>query len=117
MTPVRHPGHILLDEFMDPFDISQNELARQIRVSPRRVNEIVQGKRAITADTAIRLQEIFGLPAEYWMELQAKYDLDQARLPRTRRDRNKSIPAPKRSRAARRHDELRFRKLAYVRSG
>lgn len=103
---IPHPGRILLDEYMVPFEISQNELARTLEVSPRRINEIVLGKRAITADTALRLETIFGKPALYWMTLQAEYDLDQALL--APEARHKKLPAPKRTRAQRRHDAFRY---------
>ena len=74
-----HPGEILLEEFLTPMDISQNALARAIVVPPRRVNEIVLGKRAITADTALRLARFFGTSEQFWMGLQADYDLEEAR--------------------------------------
>ena len=77
---VVHPGVILLQHFMDPAGISQNELAYTMGVPPRRINEIVHGKRAITADTAIRLQEVLAVSAEYWMYLQADFELEMARL-------------------------------------
>src|ERR1700694_375128 len=77
---VVHPGVILLQHYMLPADISQNELAFTMGVPPRRVNEIVHGKRAITADTAIRLQEVLGGSAHYWMYLQADYELEMARI-------------------------------------
>lgn len=70
-----HPGTVLQDFFLWPFEISQNELARHIRVSPRRINEIVLGKRAITADTAVRLAAAFATSPHYWMKLQAAYDI------------------------------------------
>jgi addiction module HigA family antidote len=77
---VVHPGVILLQHYLLPADISQNELAFLMSVPPRRVNEIVHGKRAITADTALRLQEVLGVSADYWMYLQADYELEMARL-------------------------------------
>lgn len=70
-----HPGEILLEEFLFPMEISQNELARQIDVSPRRINEIVHGNRSITADTDLRLAKYFGLSEGYWLGLQSDYDL------------------------------------------
>jgi addiction module HigA family antidote len=103
---VPHPGCVLLDEWLGPCGISQNALARQMRLPPRRVNEIVLGKRAITADTALRLEEAFGLDARHWLRLQVEYDLDQATLPPDKRA--KKAPAPKRSRPARRYDAFRF---------
>ena len=75
----RHPG-LVLSTFIEPYGISQNSLARSMGVSPRRINEILQGKRAITADTAIGLAEVFGSGALFWMRLQARYDLAVARL-------------------------------------
>ncbi len=69
------PGEILLEEFMKPLGVSQNRLARAIDVPPGRINEIVKGKRAITADTALRLGKYFGTSAELWMNLQSEYDL------------------------------------------
>ena len=74
-----HPGEILLEEFLVPMDISQNALARGIAVSPRRINEIVLGKRAISADTALRLGRYFGTSEQFWMGLQSDYDLEEAR--------------------------------------
>lgn len=73
-----HPGEILLEEFMRPLDISQNLLGRELGISPRRVNEIVQGKRRVTADTALRLSAYFGNSASFWLGLQMDYDLDTA---------------------------------------
>ena len=70
-----HPGEVLLEEFMKPLAISINKLARDIAVSPGRVSAIVNGKRAITGDTALRLAEYFGTSAEVWMGLQADYEL------------------------------------------
>ena len=77
MDPV-HPGEILLEEFLQPMDLSQNRLALSIGVSPRRINEIVLGKRRITADTALRLSRFFDMSAEFWLGLQMDYDLDVA---------------------------------------
>jgi addiction module HigA family antidote len=74
-----HPGEVLLEEFLAPLAISQNRLARDIGVPPRRINEIVHGNRAITADTALRLARYFGTSAGFWMGLQADYDLEEAR--------------------------------------
>lgn len=77
--PNIHPGEILLEEFLRPLALSQNALARAIGVPPRRINEIVLGKRAITADTAIRLARHFGTSEKFWLGLQADYDLEEAR--------------------------------------
>ena len=74
-----HPGEVLLEEFLKPMSLSQNALGRAIGVPPRRVNEIVLGKRGITADTAIRLARHFGTSEQFWMGLQADYDLEEAR--------------------------------------
>lgn len=77
MSPV-HPGEILQTLFLEPLDLSQNALARELKVPPRRINEIVNCKRRITADTALRLARYFRVTPRYWMGLQADYDLDQA---------------------------------------
>jgi addiction module HigA family antidote len=77
--PNVHPGEILLEEFLKPMDISQNRLARAMGVPPRRINEIVHGKRSITADTALRLSHALGTTEQFWMGLQADYDLEEAR--------------------------------------
>ena len=71
-----HPGEVLLEEFLKPMGISQNRLALNIGVPARRINEIVLGKRSVTADTALRLAKFFGDSAEFWLGLQAQYDLD-----------------------------------------
>ena len=73
-----HPGRVLLEQWMEPFGLTQNGLARHIGVPPRRINEIILGKRAITADTAIRLGEAFANKPRYWMMLQVDYDLEMA---------------------------------------
>jgi len=78
IIPPVHPGEILLEEFMKPMGISQNELARALRVPPRRINEIVHGKRGITVDTALRLSRHFGTSVRFWLGLQDDYDLDVA---------------------------------------
>jgi len=71
-----HPGEILLEEFLKPMGISQYRLARDIHVPPRRINEIVHGKRSVSADTALRLSRYFGLSERFWLNLQARYDLE-----------------------------------------
>jgi addiction module HigA family antidote len=76
--PPIHPGEILLEEFLEPMGISQYRLAKGLCVPPRRINEIVHGKRAITADTAIRLACYFGTSPQFWINLQGRYDLDVA---------------------------------------
>jgi addiction module HigA family antidote len=77
LLPV-HPGEVLLEEFLKPMGLSQNRLALDIGVHPRRINEIVLGKRRITADTALRLSRFFGTSPQFWMGLQSDYDLDVA---------------------------------------
>ncbi|MBW1802752.1 MAG: HigA family addiction module antidote protein [Deltaproteobacteria bacterium] len=69
------PGEILREDFMEPLDISINKLARDLSVPPNRISEIVNGKRSITADTALRLQRYFGIEAQFWLNLQTEYDL------------------------------------------
>ena len=71
-----HPGEILLEEYLRPLGISQYRLAKAISVPPRRINEIVHGKRSITADTALRLSRYFGTTEKFWMNLQIRYDLE-----------------------------------------
>ena len=73
-----HPGEILLEEFLRPLNISQYRLAKDISVPQRRISEIVQGKRAITADTALRFGRYFGMEAQFWLNLQSRYDLQKA---------------------------------------
>lgn len=73
-----HPGEVLLEEFLKPMGLSQNRLALNIGVPARRINEIVLGKRGITADTALRLSRFFGTSAQFWTGLQSQYDLDIA---------------------------------------
>lgn len=75
MAPV-HPGEILFEEFLKPLGVSQYRLAKDINVPPRRINEIVQGKRSISADTALRLARYFGLSERFWLNLQSRYDLE-----------------------------------------
>jgi addiction module HigA family antidote len=76
LLPPIHPGEILLEEFLQPMGISQYRLAKDIGVPPRRINEIVHGKRGVSADTALRLSRYFGLSERFWMNLQARYDLE-----------------------------------------
>jgi addiction module HigA family antidote len=75
-----HPGEILLEEFLKPFGVSQYELAKVIGVSPRRINEIVHGKRAITPDTALRMARAFDVSDRFWLNLQNRYDLEIEKL-------------------------------------
>ena len=77
MSPL-HPGEILFEEFLKPMSLSQNRLALDIRVPARRINEIVHGKRRITADTALRLAKYFDMSPQFWLGLQMDYDLDTA---------------------------------------
>ncbi len=80
--PPVHPGEILLEEFLKPLRVSQYRLAKDVSVPPRRINEIVRGSRAITADTALRLAPFFGTSERFWLNLQTRYDLEveKARL-------------------------------------
>jgi addiction module HigA family antidote len=73
-----HPGEILMEDFLEGFGITQNKLAVSIGVPPRRINEIVHGKRGITADTALRLGRFFGVEAQFWLNLQTRYELELA---------------------------------------
>ena len=74
--PPTHPGEVLLEEFLRPMEISQYRLAKSISVPARRINEIVHGKRNITADTALRLSRFFGTSERFWLNLQTRYDLE-----------------------------------------
>jgi addiction module HigA family antidote len=78
LAPV-HPGEVLLEEFLAPLGVSQYRLAKQISVPPRRINEIVHGKRAISADTSLRLARYFGTSDRFWLNLQSRYDLESER--------------------------------------
>ncbi len=73
-----HPGEILLEEFLNELGISQNRLGREVGMSPRAVNEIVHGKRSITANSALRIAKYFGTSPEFWLNLQSSYDLEEA---------------------------------------
>ena len=75
LNPI-HPGEILLEEFLNPMDISQYRLSKDIKVDPRRINEIVHGKRSISADTALRLGRYFSMSPQFWLNLQSHYDLE-----------------------------------------
>ena len=77
LAPI-HPGEVLLEEFLKPMNLSQNQLALATRVPARRINEIVHGKRRVTADTALRLARFFGVSPQFWLGLQMDYDLDVA---------------------------------------
>lgn len=87
-----HPGEILREEFMKPAELSQNALAHALGVPPRRINEIVLEKRAVTADTALRLSRYFGTSAEFWTGLQADYELRLARIEREREIERQVVP-------------------------
>ena len=76
--PPIHPGQILFEEFLEPLNISQYRLAMDISVPPRRINEIVHGKRGISADTALRFGRYFCMSAQFWLNLQSRYDLETA---------------------------------------
>jgi addiction module HigA family antidote len=78
ITPI-HPGEILLEEYLIPLGISQYRLAKETEVPPRRINEIVHGKRAITADTSLRLAKFFGTSEQFWLNLQTRHDLELER--------------------------------------
>lgn len=98
LNPI-HPGEVLLEEFIKPLSLSQNRLAIEIGVDARRINEIVLGARSVTADTALRLARYFGVSPQFWLGLQAEYDLDVAmdilgdRLEREVRPRSMAIMA------------------------
>ena len=77
--PPTHPGEMLLEEFLKPMKISQYQLAKALGVPPRRINEIVHGKRSVSADTALRLGRFFGMEAQFWLNLQTRYDLETTR--------------------------------------
>ena len=74
LDPIR-PGEVLLEDFMEPMGLSINRLSRDLSVPPNRISEIVNGKRSITADTALRLEKYFGIEAQFWLNLQSEYDL------------------------------------------
>lgn len=78
LYPPIHPGEVLMEDFIEGFGITQNKLAVAIGVPPRRINEIVHGKRAITADTALRLGRYFGMDPQFWLNLQTRYELEVA---------------------------------------
>ena len=92
LNPV-HPGEVLAKEFLEPMALSQYRLAKDIHVPSRRINEIVLGKRGITADTALRLARYFGTSADVWLTLQTRYELDTARLTEGRTIERSILPA------------------------
>ncbi len=87
-----HPGEVLLEDFLEPMGISQYRLAKSINVAPRRINEIVHGKRAITADTALRLGLFFGMEEQFWLNLQTHYDLEVVRTEAGERLKAEVVP-------------------------
>jgi len=87
-----HPGEVLLEEFLRPMNISQYRLAKNINVPQRRISEITQGKRAITADTALRFGLFFGMEAQFWLNLQSRYDLQKAEADLDKRLDKEVIP-------------------------
>lgn len=91
--PNIHPGEVLFEEFLKPLELSQNRLARSIGVPPRRINEIVHGKRAISPDTALRLARYFGNSDEFWLGLQMDYDLEETRRTSGKRIERDVTPA------------------------
>lgn len=93
LTPV-HPGEILKEEFMKPYGLSANALARAIRVPPNRVSAIVNGMRGVSADTALRLARVFGTTPDFWLNLQKRYDLDVALDARDDLERIEPIQTP-----------------------
>jgi len=90
--PPVHPGEILLEDFLKPMDITRYRLAKSIGVPQRRIDEICSGKRAITADTALRLARFFGTDAQSWMNLQAQYDLESAEIELAERIKHEVTP-------------------------
>jgi addiction module HigA family antidote len=94
LAPI-HPGEVLLHDFLEPFGLSQYRLAHDINVPPRRVNEIVHGKRAVSADTALRLARYFGTSDRFWLNLQSRFDLEvQRNLLGKRLEREVAVLAP-----------------------
>lgn len=87
-----HPGEILLEEFLRPMEISQYRLAKDISVPQRRISEIVQGKRSVTADTALRFGKYFSMEAQFWLNLQSRYDLQKAEAELNKRLDKEVIP-------------------------
>ncbi len=96
--PPLHPGEVLLEEFLKPMGLSQHELALSMRVSPQKINDIVRGKRGISADTALRLAAVLGTTPEFWMGLQSQYDLETAQDALGSRLETEVIPLRRRER-------------------
>ncbi len=90
--PNVHPGEVLLEEFLEPLGISQNRLAKEIGVPPRRINEIVLGKRSVTPDTALRLSRYFGTSSRFWLGLQMDYDLEETEREKSAKIRREVRP-------------------------
>ncbi len=97
LGPAIHPGEMLLEEFLKPLGLRQNEVAQELGISANRLNEIILGKRGITADTALRLEDRFRMPAQFWMHLQADWDL-QIAIRERRRPGGRRNRAPRRAR-------------------
>jgi len=93
-----HPGEMLLEEFLRPLDITQTEFAERIGVSYPRLSEVIHGKRSLTTDTALRLEQVFGMEAQFWLNLQLLWDLYQAKQSPTLRDIQKIKPIAHRAR-------------------
>ena len=87
-----HPGEILLEEFLRPMDISPRRLAKDIHVPPRRISEIIRGKRAVSADTALRFGRFFGMEAQFWLNLQSRHDLQRAAIKLEKRLEREVVP-------------------------
>jgi addiction module HigA family antidote len=98
LGPAIHPGEMLLEEFLKPLGLKQNLVAQELGISANRLNEIILGKRGITADTALRLQDRFRMPAQFWMHLQADWDLQTALRERQQAGRVRR-PARRKTRA------------------
>lgn len=95
--PTIHPGEILLEEFMKPMDLSQYRVALELRVPPRRINEIVHCKRSVTADTALRLSRFFGTSPQFWLNLQTRFDLENEKDKSLRRIESEIRPYTKKA--------------------
>ena len=104
LGPAIHPGEMLLEEFLKPLGLKQTEVAQELRISGNRLNELILGKRGITADTALRLQDRFRMPAQFWMHLQADWDLQTAIRARQKVAPRQRVRRGTRKRAARRRE-------------
>jgi antitoxin HigA-1 len=92
--PPTHPGEVIREEFLKPLGMTQTEFARRIAVAWTRANQIIKGKRAVTPDTALRLERLFGMPADFWLTLQLRWDLYHAMRAPTAKEIAKIRPAP-----------------------